>query len=232
MDRTLVDVPWSVIKAFSQARSCGLHYIDVYGAYWIRSFDGPFSLSCMINKSDPASDDQADFETNFKSNCNNRLNPIGTDGAPIAANTPFAEPLYRTKLDATTEPTQIVAGGVVNIDYTVPAERWVYGGEGLVINAQPGDWYSACVVDALGLIPEAYRAALCEPTPGYPVLNTYVPKQWVLVSGGGQNTIFKINTYPLIAKVMQGLVLRVVYHAAEVGETRTVYSNYFLTLKL
>lgn len=150
----------------------------------------------------------------------------------VEALPPFAEPLYRTKLAATAAGVTIEPGASGNIDFTLSAERWIYGGEGLIINAEPGDWFEAQVVDANSIIPEAYRAALCEASPGWPVVNTYVIKQWVMVPGAGQNAMFKINTYPLIAKVTQGLVLRTIYHATSAGSARVVYANIHKTMKL
>lgn len=150
----------------------------------------------------------------------------------VSSTPPFSEPTHRTKLDAVASAVTIQPGESGNIDYEMAAERWAFGGEGLVLEAQPGDWIEAMVVDANSVIPEAYRAALCEASPGWPVVNTYLKKHWLLVPGGGQNTTFKINTYPLIAKITQGLVLRTIYHATSAGNARTVYANMFLTIKL
>jgi hypothetical protein len=150
----------------------------------------------------------------------------------VESQPPFAEPLHRTKLDAVALPVTIQPGEQGNIDYQMPSERWAFGGGGLVVGAEPGDWIEAMVVDTLGLIPEAYHAALCEPVPGWPVVNTYVVKQWILAAGAGGNTTFEINTYPLIAKVTPGLTLRTIYHAANTGGPRTVYANLSLTIKL
>lgn len=169
------------------------------------------------------------------SGVSDQINELKATVAPIVSvesMPPFAEPLYRTKLSATTAGVTIEPGAAGNIDFTLPAERWVYGGEGLILNAEPGDWFEAQVVDANSLIPEAYRAALCEASPGWPVVNTYVKKHWMLCPGGGLNAQFKINTYPLIAKVTAGLVLRTIYHATSAGSARTVYANLLLTKKL
>ena len=160
------------------------------------------------------------------------LSWLSGDTVDVATTPPFAEPLYRTKLDAVAAGVTVQPNSQGNLDFTMPAERYVYGGEGVVVGAEPGDWIEAMVYDADSVIPEQYRAALCEASPGWPVVNTYCIKQWILAPGGGLNAIFRINTEPLIAKVTAGLVLRTVYHAANVGNARTVYGNLFMTIKL
>jgi hypothetical protein len=169
------------------------------------------------------------------SGVSDQINELKATVAPIVSvdsTPPFAEPAHRTKLDAVASAVAIQPGEAGNIDYLMTEERWAYGGEGFVVGAEPGDWLEAMVVDANSVIPVPYRAALCEASPGWPVINTYVKKSWMLCPGGGQNAVFKINTYPLIAKVTAGLVLRTIYHATSAGGARTVYANLLLTKKL
>jgi hypothetical protein len=161
--------------------------------------------------------DKAEFESAWLPLANN----------PIDIVKPFSEPTHRMKLDATTEFTTIPPGEAVNIDLVLTAERWTFGGEALIVNAQPGDWYEAMVMDIDGVIPVPYRVALCE---AYPIVNQYIARRWVLVEGVYSN--LKIDTRPLIAKMTAGLYLRVVYHATEIGTARQVFANYNLAKKL
>lgn len=74
-------VTWAVFKEFIQARSLRLQYVDIYNTYWMKCFDGPFSLECIIDKTDPKNDDQLDFETNFQSLSNRSFSD--SDGTPL-----------------------------------------------------------------------------------------------------------------------------------------------------
>lgn len=65
-----IEVNWAEIKAFADARSVSVQWVDVNGRYWLKTIDGNFSLSSNIFKTSPASEDQADFEANYKANGN------------------------------------------------------------------------------------------------------------------------------------------------------------------
>jgi hypothetical protein len=140
---------------------------------------------------------------------------------------PFAAPDYRTKLDGTPSITNIPAGQTVALDYVLPEERYVSGGTLIVKNAEFGDYVTAEIRDVLGVIPAPYRAAICE---NWPVVATYIVKEWV--EAIGQTSVHQVDTYPLNAKINQGLVLRLTYTAANAGSTREAVVNYNLTKKL
>jgi hypothetical protein len=141
---------------------------------------------------------------------------------------PFASPDYRTKRDSTAFISTIEAGSSVNLDYILPETRYVSGGSLIVKNAQFGDYISASVVDVNGVIPQAYRASLCE---NWPIVSTYICREWVEVSDG-VHTKHRVDTYPLNAKITQGLFLRITYNATNSGNTREACVNYNLTKKL
>ena len=140
---------------------------------------------------------------------------------------PFAQPTYRTKLNATADLLTVAPGANQDIQFKLTQERYVTGGAIIVKGAQLGDYVTAEVEDIDGLIPAPYRAALCE---SWPIISTYIEKQWVEVQG--EYTVMKINTYPLNAKISAGLYLCVHYYAAAGGSDRTVGVNYSLTKKL
>lgn len=145
----------------------------------------------------------------------------------LAEPQPFAVPAYRTKMDATINLLTVAAGQNADIQFQMTAERYVTGGSLVVKNAVIGDYITAEVEDVDGVIPEAYRPLVCE---SYPVVSQYIPKRWVEVQG--ENTVMKINTYPLNAKITAGLYLCVHYYAVNSGSDRVVGVNYDLTKKL
>lgn len=138
---------------------------------------------------------------------------------------PFAAPTFRTKWDATPDTVTMEANSTQTIDYILPEERYVHGGEILYSGSKLGDWVSASIVDSQGLIPEPYRAALAE---DYPTIATYITRHYIPEGVGFQN----IQTYPLNAKVTQGLVLRVTIRTCAKSGTREFGINYYLTKKL
>jgi len=148
---------------------------------------------------------------------------------------PFAQPLYRTKLDAITSPIEMIITSdpetpYINeyVFYLMSDERYVSGGELLVQNFEFGDWICASVYDKDGIIPEIYRSTLCE---NWPIVNQYIIKKWINPSMNGYG-YSKIDTRPLNAKISAGLYLAIGYHAVNTGGNRKILMNYDLTKKL
>jgi hypothetical protein len=155
----------------------------------------------------------------------------------ITEQPPFAKPDYRTKRDAISDWQTIIPSENKVIDFLLAEERYVTGGEIIFKNAKEGDYISAEVYDVSGLIPDipygntglSYRQALCE---DWPVVAKYIVKKWIIPTEVDKYGSFTIDTYPLNAKISQGLCLRVTYHAsAETGDRKCVV-NYYLTQKL
>jgi len=142
--------------------------------------------------------------------------------------TPFAEPLYRSKFTAIPSIASVSINTSENIDYEVPNERYVYGGQIIVENAELGDYIEALIYDKDSVIPSAYRSELCE---DWPKVATYIEKQFLPINSEGIS-VADINTYPLNAKITAGLYMRVVYHAVNEGSQRKVGVNYLMTKKL
>lgn len=213
-------VCWDKFKTFINLKSLSIQYIDLDNQYWMKGFDGNFDLECFISK---GSSDAIDFETNYKANGNK---------SPTINTPPFAEPIYRTKYNATPDITIVNPGESANSDFQITEECYVYGGEGSVKNAQFGDYFTAEIVDKDSLIPEPYRAAICE---NWPTVARYVNKMWVIHGGSSTADDFTemgINTYPLIAKLPIGMYLRATYYATNAGDPRQVVFNYYITRKL
>jgi hypothetical protein len=140
---------------------------------------------------------------------------------------PFAVPTYRTKRNCT-EIVTIAAGEAENIEHLLIEERYVTGGTLIVEGATFGDYVTASIIDKDGVIPEAYRAAICE---DWPTVATYIEKTFVEVEDG-TTTRHRIDTYPLNAKITQGLYLRLTYNATSDGVARKAAVNYYLSKKL
>ena len=138
---------------------------------------------------------------------------------------PFAKPDFRTKRDGAQTWITVTANDNQDSDYYLTAERYVSGGECLVVNAELGDWISAEVVDKDGVIPEIYRPIIAE---DYPTINKYVIRANVMP---GDNK-YVLDTYPLNAKITPGLYLRITYHASSEVGNRQFIANYYLTEKL
>jgi len=184
------------------------HY-NIYGAE-----DGVYVWNTQISKT---SSEGVDFETNYKSSSNQ---------PPIIESQPFAAPTHRTKRDAS-EWVDCDANATTIIDYQLTEERYVSGGEIIYKDAKKGDYITAEVHDADYVIPEAYRAALCE---DHPIVAKYIIKKQLKPCSGYDS--FEINTYPLNARITAGLYLRVSYVASSESGTREVAVNYMLTKKL
>jgi len=65
-------VDWATLKSVVDARSLSIQYVLVSDTYWIKAFDGPFSLETTIHKktTPDVGGDQEDFEDNYISTSN------------------------------------------------------------------------------------------------------------------------------------------------------------------
>lgn len=64
-------VTWSIFKSFVTARSLSIQYLDLGDGYWMKAFDGLFSLELNMPKDDGS--DQIEFETTYKALGNKSL---------------------------------------------------------------------------------------------------------------------------------------------------------------
>jgi len=177
------------------------------------------TIKCYIA---PNSIEKTEFEASYKTFGNK---------STLSQPSPFAKPSFRTKMDAILNWVTCSSDSVTDLDFTLMNERYVTGGEIIFKNAKEGDYITACVYDGFngGVIPEAYRASLCE---AWPIVATYVEKRYLVPTTVDGYGILALDTYPLNAKISQYLQLRVTYHStSEVGDRR-VTVNYNLTQKL
>jgi hypothetical protein len=138
---------------------------------------------------------------------------------------PFATPSFRTKWDASPDVVTTAENQTVVMDYTMTEERYAHGGSIIFEGTKIGDKLEAMIVDPNGVIPEPFRAIVCE---DYPIVAQYIYRHY-LPAGEG---VRELNTYPLNAKITPGLVLRVTIHTCSTPGTRKFATNYLLTKKL
>lgn len=79
----MVEVNWTALKNFVTTRGASIQWLDVNDNYYLRAFDGTFQVGMLLPKTDPASAEQIDFETNFKNIGNKSLWQSDSDGAQI-----------------------------------------------------------------------------------------------------------------------------------------------------
>jgi hypothetical protein len=154
------------------------------------------------------------------------VKPVSISSLP--APQPFATPTYRTKLHATSSIITIAPDTSENIDFQLTQERYVSGGTLIIKDAKLGDYVTASVYDKDSVLPEAYRAALCE---AWPVVGEYITKHFIEIDSDTY-TNMRIDTYPLNAKIPAGFYLRITYYATDAAGDRQVGVNYHLTKKL
>lgn len=78
----MIQAGWNDLKAFVDARSVSIQWLDLGGNYYLHAFDGPFELRCVLSKTLNA-DDVAVFEASYKAAGNKRLDPKDTDGSTV-----------------------------------------------------------------------------------------------------------------------------------------------------
>lgn len=63
---TEISTDWESIKSYIDEPSIIYQYIDINNKYYIVALYGPFRLECIIDKTDPKSSEQLEFEENYK----------------------------------------------------------------------------------------------------------------------------------------------------------------------
>ena len=142
----LINVQWSDVKSFAQARSLSLQWVIANNIYFISGIDGSTELTCQIPLDN--SEDQLDFETNFKANGNKILVPKDTAGLPLSGNNPFSSktlPGHKLYFRGTGSQYSLNAGSNI-LSYVIPY-NWVKFTGIEVINAESLDQISVSILD-------------------------------------------------------------------------------------
>lgn len=61
-----IKVTWDIIKTFVDLRNISIQWIDLGNCYELFALDSQLNIQCTLNKVDPPSVEQIDFETNYK----------------------------------------------------------------------------------------------------------------------------------------------------------------------
>lgn len=64
---------WTAFKNFVDARNISVQWLDLNGHYFLKAIDGEFELSLILRKETPASSNQTDFETNYQTKGNKKV---------------------------------------------------------------------------------------------------------------------------------------------------------------
>lgn len=84
----MIKVNWSDFKSFVDAKSISIQWFAFSNKYELRALDGPFIVSCQIDKQEtaPNPSDQKDFEDNYKA--------AGNQNAKTTVEIPTTKPVH------------------------------------------------------------------------------------------------------------------------------------------
>lgn len=80
-----LNLPWNIFKNIVDSKKLSIQYIILNNIYWLEAFDGLFKISCSIVITNPASQEQNEFELSYKNNGNQQLTLLTPDKRPINA---------------------------------------------------------------------------------------------------------------------------------------------------
>lgn len=198
-------VEWEVFKDFVDQRSLSIQWLDLENQYWLKAFDGNFSLECFLDK--PLAEN---FETNYKS--------LGNKSPKLKV---LSEPadISMTMFNATSV-VEISAGAEVNIDFLLEQQgeeliQIVYGGTLYTENSSFADYVRFQVIDLDNVL--GYGAGT--------VLKEYIKKAYLNQNGN-------FSEYDDAgAEIPVGIYLRCIYKSEKETGTTKVKINYLLGLK-
>jgi hypothetical protein len=136
---------YSDFKAFVTGRQLSAQYIDADGKYYLKAFDGYFSVECNLVKADDVSD-VADFESSLKPN-GNKSPAIAIQSVPAFGSKSFVHNGVLKKLYArNTGIQQALTAGSNTISFPI-TYAWVkiIGVE--VVNAEALDYVDLKIKD-------------------------------------------------------------------------------------
>lgn len=81
-----METNWIAFKGFVDDRSLNIQYIETNEFYYLKAFDGDFCVECMLDKNPSDTTDLDDFEDNYKSDSNKKLQPKDSIGLPLTKN--------------------------------------------------------------------------------------------------------------------------------------------------
>lgn len=248
-------VDWISIKNFIDTRKVSPQWLDINNHYYISAFDGSFNIGCILPKTDPASEEQLEFETGYKSNGNK---------------TPKSEVVTQYEKDDKTLKLCRAVGyvgedGSASIYIKVPGQfgsgqgRYVVGGYGISADYDPDDYCSVFVEDkdriiawmiaqsqnpnASAPVSDATVIAIGEipgigiAFPSYPLIRSYTDNDcptenqgwyfWPLATGTNTPPVGEIEVNPIggYGFLPSGFYLKLVYQRPQGKTTGAMRAN-------
>jgi hypothetical protein len=187
-----MDLDWATFKTFITTRALAIQYIDVNGYYYLKCFDGPFSLSCKISKD--AGADVTEFEASYK--------PTGNT-SPLQAT--YYYPYSAKKF--------ITSSGLVKNLYTrnVGTQNTVVNGANTINYTATFAWCKMIGMEAINGLAGDYASMYVYDTPA----GTYSGTPNLLLNRYGYDLNIAPGYYEkksqFDADVYVGMILRVIY---------------------
>ena len=201
-----MQVQWNIFKNALQNGNLTLKEINLGDNYWLKAFDGEYSLECLI-PSDEQNSDTQDYLTNFQSQANKPLKTkVLTEPANISLTHYIA-----------TDVITISAGDEENIDIQLQQidneiEHILYGGALYTQDAEFEDYVKFQVIDIDNVL--GYGANL--------ILKEYITKAYLDDNG-------KFEDYDEAGAYLPvGVYLRCIYKSTKASGTTKVKINYLL----
>jgi hypothetical protein len=77
-----IRMTWSELKTVVLTKTLFMQYMDKGSIYDVWAAENGVVYRCKVQKDDPATEDQTDFENNYKASCNQAVTPRSPDGKP------------------------------------------------------------------------------------------------------------------------------------------------------
>lgn len=206
----MMEVSWSELKTAIDSQDMRVKYIDTGKRYLIQAFDGDFVLETNLLKSASPSDDQTDFENNYKANANKKLVP-DTDAYARTDQFAFAGEGFTSSAPRN--------GSTTNLDYKITAERYINGIQILCSNTGAGDKAAFQIVDKDNIFGAGANYVLQE-----------FATNWQIADSNQDQGILQL---PFRGKIPANCYVRIKYTAVNnvLGGNVTVAINLFLHRK-
>lgn len=185
---------WSDFKSICNSKLLSIQMNERDVVYYLTAYDGPILYRCDLLKESPASSEQTDFETNYKSSTNKPVKPKDSLGNEIVKSAVFNDATgFRFRGHSVSD--TVLTNTTKDIDYKLLEERHINGGRLMVDNVGNDDVVTFQVIDKDNVLGLGTNVILDEF-----IKDFFIPK-----SGDAE-----INL-PYPAKILQNLYLRIKY---------------------
>ncbi len=199
-----IDNTYATFKSLINSKGLFWQYQETSDLYNVFATEGPITYTTTVYKVGDATN-LSDFETNYKAGSNKKVG-VARDPLPAATVSFKGKGVYQV----------CTKNSTTNIDFQMPADRYLNGANWYCKDAELGDYFVFQVVDVDNLL--GYGAGL--------VLSTWVEKWYV----GPNEWIFFQS--PTAGLVNAGFYLRGIYTSVGTVNDVKVFINYHLNVKL